>query len=545
VQRLAALLRSEELATPSSMHDGTDDDAGVAAKNLQFHIAEKRLKTKADKAESWLQTLQVERQSLRSRERRRTAASATSALTSLGSFQVEHGHPNAAVLGLQRAVKIIKKVVVEDDSDSTTNADSSGSNDDKRSDMIIAAKAEAALADALCAAGGQKGTRQTEAKALFGEALQTLHRAKSQDTSDDDSIKVLSATIHANLAHCLHLNGDLSTAAAMLRVAGVLANEVSASARGPDLIPRLARLLGGVRHDEGSTEEAIRLYEQYLDTMPAPQGSADGPNEYVEVFETLQDIALARSSLGHQAEALHALADVLVLQERLNTELRSRQGRAALLKKEGSPDLALLGSIGRSWQLRAEVFLNDNTVHGDRSRLREAVAASAQAMVILKTLKHDGEGLRQLSDALNTHGNALSEVGRDAEAEGAYRQALDLSRELHGENNPLTAANLHNVGAALARQGQHNKALELLNQALSILRQTLGDNPDVSAALASIASILWKQGEKEKALSKMQEALHIAEKSLPAGHSARIHYEKIVARWEQKEMDRRAHRVTV
>merc|ERR1719359_1333846 len=98
---------------------------------------------------------------------------------------------------------------------------------------------------------------------------------------------------------------------------------------------------------------------------------------------------------------------------------------------------------------------------------------------------------------------------------------------------------LHNVGTAVARQGDNRRALQLLNEALSILKQTLGDNPDVSAALASIASIHRKQGETQKSLSTMQEAVHIAEKTLPAGHSARKHYETMLELWEDEQLNRR------
>lgn len=535
VQKLAAWLRSEELTIVLDDQSAAQEDASSLAKKLKFHVAEQRLQTEAEKAESWLRTMQLERQNLR--RRKRAASSAASALTQLGSFQAEHGRPNTAVLGLQRAVKIMKVVVVEDDSDPKTGTDNGSVTDDKGSDLVIAAKAEATLADALCAAGGEKGERLTQAKALFEEALQTLNRVEPKGHSGEESSKALSAKVHASLAHCLHLNGDLSTAAAMLRVASVLANET----KGHHLIPKLARLWGGIRHDEGSTEEAINMYDQYLDDLSKPQGSAgDGPTGFVEAFETLQDHALASASLGHRTEALRLLSDVQGLQERLQTELGRRRNRSASSKEKDSPDLALLASIARTWQLRAEILLDDDdTVKGDQSHLREAVAASSHALPILKKLRDNGEGLRQLSDALNTHGNALMRVRRPAEAEAAYAQALDLSKELHGNVNPLTAAMLHNVGNAVARQGDNRRALQLLNEALSILKQTLGDNPDVSAALASIASILRKQGETQKSLSTMQEALHIAEKTLPAGHSARKHYEMIVERWENEQLNRR------
>lgn len=530
VRRLAALLRSRELATSL----GKYNDASVPGKHTPFHVEEKDLRTNVEQAETWLKTLQLERQSLR--KQRHASSSAASALTRLGSFQAEHGRPNAAIFGLQRAVKIMKKVVVEEDSDSTSDSVS----DDKESDLVIAAKAEAALADALCTAGGEKGNRQTQAKAYFGEALQTLNRVKHQGDSGDQSFRVLSAEVHASLAQCLHLNGDLSTAAAMLRVAGVLAKEASTGPSGHHLIPRVARLLGGVRHDEGSTKEAIRLYEQYFDTMPAPTASvSDSPIQFVELFQTLQDHALASASLGHRTQALQALDDVRLLQERLDAELRSSQGPAAFLKDEGHPEVVLSGSLARTWQLHAEILLNSDTSEGFQSRVREAVAASAQAIPILQKLKDAGEGLRQLSDALNTHGNALVAMGRSAQAEAAYRQALNLSQELHGDNNPLTAAMRHNLGTALARQGDYDGALKLFNEALTTLKETLGDNPDVSAVLASIASILRKQGQTQKSCSTMREALRIAEKTLPAGHSSRNQYETIVERWDQQEIDRR------
>lgn len=544
IRRLTAMLQRQA----ETLGDITYDDDGIQAKVLQFSIAETDLQAKAEQAESWLQTLQRERQSLR--KQRRAASSAASALTRLGSFQAEHGRSNAAVLGLQRAVKIMKNVVVEEEeeeSDAMTNTQSSGTSnvksrdstggissadnsDEKGSELVTTAKAEAALANALCAGGGQNGTRQTQAKALFGESLQMLNRVDHHNKMVGVDIKLISANIHASLAHCLHLNGDLSASAAMLRVAAILAKASNTSKGRNDMVPHLARLLGGVRHDEGSTEEAIRLYEQYLIAVPLSKNDVDeehgGP---AEVFETLQDHALATASIGHPEQALQVLNDVQLLQEKVNTKLHSKQPE---FPKEQRPDLALLASNARSWQVRAEILLNDVNKVGDKTRL-EAVAASAQAIPILKKLKDEGEGLRQLSDALNTHGNALTAVGRAAEAEAAYKQALDVSLELHGRNSPLTAAVMHNLGASLARQGKNHQALELLNEALSILRQTLGDNPDVSAALASIASILRKQGKMQEALSAMRKALDVAKKTLPPDHNSRKQYETILKHWEE------------
>lgn len=549
IRRLAAILQSEEPSTPPGKQMA--DDVGIQVKHMQFHMAEKSLQAKAGEAESWLRTLQGESQGFR--KRRRAASSTASALTRLGSFQAQHGLPHKAILGLQRAVNIMKTVIAEGESDSTTSIERTAKNDDdiskstndtdivgvgdeKERELVITAKAEAALAEALCSAGGQKGLRQTEAKAIFGEAVQILKGVEHHGYLVDGGTKMLSAKVHASLAHCLHLNGDLATAEAMLRVAGVLTNETNASAGGTHMIPRLARLLGGVRHDEGSTEEAIRLYEEYLSAVPLHQGSAgEEHDEFMEAFETLQDHALASNSLGHSVQALQALHDVHVLQERLMKKYRNR----TFLKDQGGPDLALLASTARTWQLRAMILLDDRTVEGEQNRLREAVGASAKAIPILKKLRDAGEGLRQLSDALNTHGNALNAVGRAAEAEAAYKQALDLSRELHGDNSPLTAAMLHNLGAAFAAQGKNSQALKLLNEALQILRQTLGDNPDVAAALASIAFIRRKQGDKRQALNLMHEAFDVAEKTLPADHTLRKQYKTTVELWEQQEINGR------
>lgn len=549
VKRLSAMLVSvseEELRSKLESEDERDDDkesdavdlefakAEVRAGQLRLGLAEKDLRTAVKRAEGWMQDTVKHRQTRR--QQLRATRKVAQALTRLGNFEVEHGRPQAAVLGLQRAVTLTKRVVKElddegDDDDtvalsvSRTKALPLDAGSKHTQDTISVTSAEVALANALCAAGGRQGLAEATARSLFGEAFQALSTAEKRHGLSP-KLASLSSNAHISLARCLHQGGDLLTASATLGAARSLAASADVEAR-LRLAPRLARILGGLRHDEGKTEDAQRLYDEFITTMPAPRGSIEGPNEFVELFEVLQDRALTQSSLGQPREALQALEDVRVLQERLNSDLQARSESKVISATSGGPDGALWASMARSYALRAEILL-------ELDDAKSAVKAAERAVPMLRQLLIAGGSSRPLVDACNTLGNALMAHGAAVKAKEAYTEGLELAGKLYGENSPLTAAVIHNLAATMESQGDHAGALRLMREALETLRRTLGeDNPDVAASYASISNVLHSLGRTSEALKSIRLAASTAKRGLPEGHFTRKLIESRALEMEQ------------
>jgi tetratricopeptide (TPR) repeat protein len=66
--------------------------------------------------------------------------------------------------------------------------------------------------------------------------------------------------------------------------------------------------------------------------------------------------------------------------------------------------------------------------------------------------------------------------GRYPEAEPLYLEALDLRKQLLGDNHPDVAQSLNNLAYLYQSQGRYPEAEPLYLQALAIAEQALGEN---------------------------------------------------------------------
>jgi hypothetical protein len=76
-----------------------------------------------------------------------------------------------------------------------------------------------------------------------------------------------------------------------------------------------------------------------------------------------------------------------------------------------------------------------------------------------------------------------------------YRQALDLSRRVHGEEHPFTGWNYLLLGQSHAEAGQLTTALEEMRQGIAALDRMLGhQNPRYLAAEMAYSHVLDATG---------------------------------------------------
>jgi eukaryotic-like serine/threonine-protein kinase len=110
-----------------------------------------------------------------------------------------------------------------------------------------------------------------------------------------------------------------------------------------------------------------------------------------------------------------------------------------------------------------------------------------------------------LSITLTSLGGLLTRRGDHAGAEPLLREAVDVRRQLLGDDHPRTAVALNNLARAYQAQARYDEAEPLLRESLEIRRRALGaDHPEVATALNNLALGLVQTGRYDEA-----EPLHL------------------------------------
>jgi tetratricopeptide (TPR) repeat protein len=152
------------------------------------------------------------------------------------------------------------------------------------------------------------------------------------------------------------------------------------------------------------------------------------------------------------------------------------------------------------------------------SALSSAPAASGQASA--------GTGVdhviqvAQRVSALNDQANQLFQQGKAREALPLFEQISALRREAAGEQDPVYAGTLYDLGAVHLTLGDMDKAESYYRRALAIQEATRGvDDPSAVATRKELAGVLASRGDMDAAAVMYRDVL-AAEKKLGAHHTA-------------------------
>lgn len=129
----------------------------------------------------------------------------------------------------------------------------------------------------------------------------------------------------------------------------------------------------------------------------------------------------------------------------------------------------------------------------------------------------------QVKTALQyTLGQALSNLGRPAEAEPLLRQAVDGRWELLGPEDPLTLESARTLAFVLARMG-NPEAESLQRQVWKSRERVLGnDHPDTIGAMNDTGVTLMMLGRFSEAEPVFREMAARAQRVLPVDHTHRV-----------------------
>ena len=125
----------------------------------------------------------------------------------------------------------------------------------------------------------------------------------------------------------------------------------------------------------------------------------------------------------------------------------------------------------------------------------------------------------EAADVFHVMGAYLLERGQYALAEPLLQKALDLRRNLLGDEHEDIAASLDQAASLYYYQGRYGEAEPLLQDALAIRKRLLGDeHPDVAQSLNNLALLYKNQGRYGEAEPLYQDALAMRKRLLGDEH---------------------------
>ena len=203
-------------------------------------------------------------------------------------------------------------------------------------------------------------------------------------------------------------------------------------------------------------------------------------------------------------------------------DLSSREFDTFLeLRASNGEPIAADGYSGEGTNARLVLSLTDTGTYwmsvfsvnpGEMGRYQLTIQSGAAA---------DVERTERLAEAtrLNAQGVDLYHAGRYGEAEALVQEALSIRRELLGDHHSNVANSLNNLASLYQAQGRFREAKPLVQDALSIRREQLGDShPDVASSLSSLALLYQAQGRFEDADPLYMEALRIHREQFGDSH---------------------------
>ena len=125
----------------------------------------------------------------------------------------------------------------------------------------------------------------------------------------------------------------------------------------------------------------------------------------------------------------------------------------------------------------------------------------------------------RIATSLNDLASLYERMGEYVKAEPLYQRALEIDRNVFGEENPKTAASLNNLAGLYLQKGEYAKAEPLLQKTLEIRKEKLGpDHPETASSFNNLAALYVHMDEYAKAEPLYEHALEIERKVLGEDH---------------------------
>lgn len=267
-------------------------------------------------------------------------------------------------------------------------------------------------------------------------------------------------TTMQNLARAYEIDGRYQPAHDM----ALEAHNCAIKALGPDDPKTLdgKNIYIGTLMSLGEIQQAIPLYEELIEQRSEVLGS-----DHTDTLTAMNNLAIAYSQDAQLSRAIDLFTKVLVNQQRkLGVD---------------HPDTLMTQNNLAAMQLATGQFKSA------LKEFRELLVAKRNKL----TDRH-----RQTIITMTYLGRALAHLGRLEESIEQLELANSLSVEVIGPDNPETMFVQSQLGDVYRRDGQFNKAIELIKPTIDSLRNSIGENNQLFLGTLEILGHAQLEGEQ-------------------------------------------------
>jgi len=268
-------------------------------------------------------------------------------------------------------------------------------------------------------------------------------------------------------------------------------------------------------------------------------GPALAADESLSVYELLKPLArfsLVRVDRTEQTYSVHRLVQEVTKGQLSEVSRRAWAERAvrglnaafpspqfenwatcARLAQQGLAASELIATYGLQSNVSARLLNQVAFYLAARGQYAVAEPLYQQALEIRRQVL--GEQHPNFAQSLNALASLYESTGRYEQAEPLLQQALEIRREVLGEQHPDFARSLNNLAALYDSTGRYEQAEPLYQEALDLYRQVLGEqHPNFALSLNNLAFLYKTTGRYEQAEPLYQQALEIRRQVLGEQH---------------------------
>jgi len=167
--------------------------------------------------------------------------------------------------------------------------------------------------------------------------------------------------------------------------------------------------------------------------------------------------------------------------------------------------------------LKAQTLEQQWSGFNNQGNYTEAIPLAEEALDLLRQVW--GENHPKLGGYLHNLGELHRKQGDDDRAETYYQEALKLIENNWGRSHPETAKTLNSLALLYRSQGRYLDAEALYQETIAIYEQTIGTNdPLLGITLDNLANLYRTQGNYTEALALAERAKTIFETRLAPDH---------------------------